>query len=572
MRKQLIQLFVFSLFIGIFAVRSASAVNDRYLKVSYSGTSISTIDQALVMDNSELVDEMAVGVLNQNEMTGNLELGMALDQSVSDDGTVYTFNLRQDVPWVRFNPESGEVEQVLDCDGNVRYVNAHDFVYGAERSLRPSTASDYAFALYFLQGGEEYNTSDEGTVSFDIVGAKALSDFTIEYTFRDPGAYNINVLSMWISYAQPSWIIEGDACNEKLGDLWIESGNYQGYGPFTLEEWIHDASLSMIRNPFWPGIESIPQAMIPGVRIAMLEESAALAEYEANNMDIANIPAADYDRLHADPVLSQEIVEMPGDVATNFVLFNPNLAPTDDVRVRLALSKSIDKEAIVTTLRSGRVAQIFLNPALTGAPHTDEYPNLGIPYDAEGARELIESYCADQGISPADVEISFLFPAEDEIRVHAEMLQFMWESALGIKVNLKSVEWSVFVDLRKESSENVYRAQWSKDYMDANNFSADMFLCGATYQKVPDWPTKDCTDVSDPQYSEYAETVIAAGQEQDPEKRVALYARTEEIIVSEAVIVAPIFWPSSEELRKPYIEAPISLIGNNRFEKWQILE
>jgi len=559
--------------IVFFSTASLVAADETgYLRVAYPSTSLSTIDQALVSDNSQYVESMNVGVLRQNEFSGALEFGMATDQQMSEDGTVFTYKLLENVPWVRYNPTTDQVEKVLDCDGNVRMVKAQDFVYAVERVLRPSTAADYAYILSLIKGAEEYNTATEGTVSFDTVGVKALDDYTIQYTFKDPGVFNINILSMWMIMAQPSWIIEGDACNEKLGEKWVETGNYQSYGPFTLKEWVHDSNLTLIKNPYWPGTESVPQAKLSGVHIAILEDSAALAEFEAGNMDVAKVPISDYDRIVSDPVLSKMAVEVPGDIGTEFLTLNPTVPPTDDVRVRKALSMSVDKQAIVKTLKTGKVASIFIHPALSGAPHEEDFPELGIDYDPEGAKQLIQSYCDEKGIEPKDITISFIYPTREDLKIYVEAIQFMWQNTLGINVNLKNTEWDVFKVERMESKENVYRSTWTNDYMDANNFTADMFLCGATIQKIADWPSKDCTDVSNPAYQDYAQTVIAAGKETDPAKRAALYAHSEEIIVSQEVIIIPVYYYTGLELRNPKLVATVSNTGNNRWEKWEFKE
>ena len=42
--------------------------------------------------------------------------------------------------------------------------------------------------------------------------------------------------------ASPKWLIEGDDCTEARGDRWTEPGFFQGYGPYTLKEWIHDST------------------------------------------------------------------------------------------------------------------------------------------------------------------------------------------------------------------------------------------------------------------------------------------------------------------------------------------
>ena len=103
-------------------------------------------------------------------------------------------------------------------------------------------------------------------------------------------------------HAMPRWVIEGDACTEGVAERWTESETYQGYGPFTLKEWIHDSHLTILANPFWPGTEEIPAPTIAGVIVHIMDSSAGLSEYEAGNMDTAGITAADYDRIMTDPV------------------------------------------------------------------------------------------------------------------------------------------------------------------------------------------------------------------------------------------------------------------------------
>jgi oligopeptide transport system substrate-binding protein len=67
-----------------------------------------------------------------------------------------------------------------------------------------------------------------------------------------------------------------------------------------------------------------------------LDEGAALAEYEAGNLDmIDQFPAPDQDRILADPVLSQEYRAAPT-LCTYYYGFNTKAPIVDDVRVRRA--------------------------------------------------------------------------------------------------------------------------------------------------------------------------------------------------------------------------------------------
>jgi oligopeptide transport system substrate-binding protein len=141
------------------------------------------------------------------------------------------------------------VEVVQDCQGNDRMVTAQDFVYGIVRTIDPATASDYAYALLpYIAGAAEFN--DGTNTDPASVGVKAIDENTIEYTFTAPAVYNLNLLGLWIAHATPQWLIEGDECTEAAADRWTEGEFFQGYGPFTVKEWVHDSNLTLIKNPF----------------------------------------------------------------------------------------------------------------------------------------------------------------------------------------------------------------------------------------------------------------------------------------------------------------------------------
>ena len=91
---------------------------------------------------------------------GLLRPGVAESWSISEDGTVYTFYLRDNIDWV-------------DCRGNVvAKVTAHDFVTAAKHILDPDDPTDIANTLYnSLVGAKAYY--DKETSDFDTVGIKA---------------------------------------------------------------------------------------------------------------------------------------------------------------------------------------------------------------------------------------------------------------------------------------------------------------------------------------------------------------------------------------------------------------
>ncbi len=233
-----ISLFIVAAMVLAACQPAAVEAEEKVLRLTYNAD-FPTIDPALAWDVSGIliVDETTVGLTRQNEQTAENELAMATDYTVGDDGLTFTFNIRDDVPWVRWDNVAGEVVQVLDCEENPRMVTAYDFEYGMRRTMSPATAADYAYVqASVIQGAEAFSNGE--TEDFSTVGVKALDAQTLEIKFLEPAVYNLSIAGLWFNHAMPSWLIEGDDCSEARGERWIETGFFQGYGPFTLERMV----------------------------------------------------------------------------------------------------------------------------------------------------------------------------------------------------------------------------------------------------------------------------------------------------------------------------------------------
>jgi len=124
------------------------------------GTEPPTADPGLATDTTSVdVDEqLFLGLTDFKDETMEVIPELATSWEVSEDGLTWTFHMRDDVIWVRYNTATKQVEQVLDDEGNPRKVTAHDVEYAVKRTLDPRTASDYAYVLYIIKNGEAVNT------------------------------------------------------------------------------------------------------------------------------------------------------------------------------------------------------------------------------------------------------------------------------------------------------------------------------------------------------------------------------------------------------------------------------
>lgn len=543
----------------------------KVLRLNMGPGDIPTLDPALGTDTSsiQIIWETHLGLARQDEVTNEVQPGIAESWDISEDGKVYTFHIRPDIYWVKYN--GTEVVQVLDCEGNPRTVKAQDFYYGILRTLAPATASQYAYVLGFaLAGAADYNngvTDDPATV-----GVKVIDDLTLEMTFLDAAAYNAAIAGMWVAAAQPQWLIEGDDCTEARGDRWTETGFHQSYGPYAMKEWIHDSEITLIKNPFWVGIDSTPEPKIEEVTWVMLDAEPAFAEYEAGNLDAAAVPSTQLDRVKTDPTLSAELVVAP-DLCSYYYGFNTQAPVVDDVRVRRALSMAVDRQSLIdNVLKGGQVpAQWFSRPGLAGAPTLESHPDLGVKFNKEEANKVLDEYLAEKGITRADLDLTLMFNTSSGHQKIAEAIQAMWKDNLGVDVKLVNQEWKVYLETVKSAdTPQIWRMGWCPDYADANNFIREVFsLNGSSNPADPADPTKPIGGINWLN-EDFEAKVREAARELDPVKRVELYAEAEQMLVWEGAAIIPIYWYSRNTTTKPYVTRTFGSGGQESIDKWDI--
>lgn len=143
-----------------------SATEGKILTYAISGEP-ETLDPTMNnYSNSSVLLQNLFSGLFQLEADGTLTNAMCDSYTVSDDGLVYTFTLKDGLKW---------------SDGSD--LTAADFEYTWKRTLSPELASPAAWELFYIKGGEEYN---KGEGSADDVAVKAVDAKTLEVTLNNP--------------------------------------------------------------------------------------------------------------------------------------------------------------------------------------------------------------------------------------------------------------------------------------------------------------------------------------------------------------------------------------------------
>ena len=531
------------------------------------GTEPPTADPALATDTTsvDFVTNAFVGLTGTDPVTGEVQPALATEWEASEDGLEYTFHLRGDIPWVNYDPTTGETTQEVDEDGNPRFVNANDVVYGVKRTVNPETASDYAYVTYIIKNAEAINSGSE-EFTIDDLGVEAVDDMTVKFTLEQPAGYFPSIAGLWVAYPQPQWAIE------EWGNKWTEAGLIVTSGRYVMESWIHGGELNLVKNPLWPEADSVQIERIVGAMVT--EASTSFAMYENNELDTAGVPSADIDRVKADPVLSAEFVNAPYP-CTYYYGFVNNKPPMDDVRVRRAFSMAVDRQSLIDNVTKGgqQPATSFAPPGIFGAP---EPGTVGLGTDIPAAQASLQEYLDEKGMTIDDFNALGVTLMHNTSEGHASIaaaIQQMWLDNLGVEVQVENQEWKVYLDTIGNDTDlaempHIFRLGWCADYADENNWIHEVFNANSGANRLRRGCVDDtCTEVVG---DEFDALTVQAAQEQDPAVRAELYAQAEDMLAREQAAYIPIYHYTTVAVTKPWLTRSYAPVGGQQWFTWTI--
>lgn len=438
---------------------------------------------------------------------------MAESWEVSEDGLTYTFKLR-DAKWSDGEP-----------------VKAQDFEFAWKRALDPTTAAEYAYQMYYLKGGEAFN-SGEGSI--DDVGVKAIDDKTLEVVLESPTPYFLELTAFPTYFPVRKDVVEADP------EGWaLNMETYISNGPFKAVEWSHNDVLKVVKNENYYDADSI---QLDGIDFYMIvEESTGMSAYESGEIDyLEHIPTDQIPTLQE----SHEDFEIQPYLGTYFYVFNTTKEPVNDPKVRKALTLAIDRQAIVDVVTKGgqKPASGFVPPGMTlsdGSDFREKGGDYGIPATAnvEEAKKLLAEagYPDGQGFPTIEVMYNTL----EAHKAIAEAIQEMWKQNLGINVELRNEEWKVFQETRTQGDFVIARHGWIGDYVDPMTF-LDMWLSNSGNNNAQ-WKNADY------------DKLIADSKKAEGADRDALMMQAEKLMMDE-YITMPIYYYTKPTLLKSYVK------------------
>ena len=507
------------------------------------GTEPPTLDIQLATDTtSHLIIHQCIDGLFEYRGDGSIEPRGATGYTISDDGLVITVNLRKGAVWSDGVP-----------------VIAQHYVDGVIRLLKPETAAEYAWLMYDIQGAEEFNTGE--TDDPELVGVKALDDYTLEITLKAPTPYFETVLPFSTFYPVRLDIVE------KYGDKWTEPGNYVSNGAYLLEAWEHEAEVVLVKNPtYWDAANvKIEKITIP----IITEDATVLALYENDELHVGALPSEEIPRILADPVLSKELRVLPRP-GVYYIGLNTLRPPTDNVLFRKALASAIDRQSIIENV----VQRPWLSRLTCTTPPKilgyQEPGTCGYDFDPEKAQEYLNAYLAEAGYASVDELpiLSFWFNRADYNEDVIEAVAAMWEQNLGISVELRTNEWAVYLDYLDQCNTskedlaacefNAYRMGWVMDYGDPQNQLEVVFAPRSTFQYTG-WES-----------ARFDELMDLAGSSFNIEEREEYYKEADKILCEDEAVIIPIHGYERNALVKEGVKFEYPPFGSPPLYHWEL--
>ncbi|HWQ88912.1 MAG TPA: peptide ABC transporter substrate-binding protein [Desulfitobacteriaceae bacterium] len=493
------------------------------MKMSWNpGPEPSTLDPQMSNGTSEAIMELNLfeGLmrLDKNNIPQN---AIAENIFVSQDGLVYTIKMK-DTRWSNGDP-----------------VTADDFKAAWLHALDPEAAAEYAYQLYYIKNGEAYNNK---TAQAEDVGIRVVDSRTLEVSLESPTPYFKSLLTLPVYFPVNKKVAESNNGWNLNAETFISNG------PYEMQSWSHNDKMVLVRNPNYWDAQAVK---ITELTFYLVEDGkAALTAFEAGQLDGTNnnILGSDIERLRQAGLLKS------GPYLGNYYyVFNVNKKPLDDSRVRQALTMAIDRKSLIdNVLKGGQTPAFAIVP--DGIPDYESgktFRQVGGDYfqeDVAKARQLLSDAGYPEGKNfPV---LSILYNTSVSHQLLAQAIQDMWSKNLGIKVNLVSQEWQVFLDTVQNGQFDIARSGWTGDYVDPMTF-LDIFTAESGNNQ-PSWSN-----------AEYDAALAKAKETGNQKIRMQAMHDAEKILMTEMPVM-PIYFDVNNYLIKDNIKnvnfTPVGLI------------
>ncbi len=325
--------------------------------------------------------------------------GVAESWDVSDDGTVYTFHLRDNAKWSNGDP-----------------VTAGDFQFTFRRLMDPKTAAGYASMLFIIKNAEDIAG---GKKPVDQLGVEAVDDHTLKVTLNAPAPYFLELLTHQTGFPMNQKSVEAN------GDKFTTPGKMVTNGAYMLESFTPNDKIVMKKNPYYYEAD---QVKIDTVNWIPFEDRAScMRRFEAKEVQIcSDVPAEQMDYVKKNlanefrlaPYLGVYYLPVKGKTADSKL---------KDPRVRQAISMAIDRDFLADQVWQGTMLPGYSMVPPGIANYVKDAPKLDYSDDMLDREDKAKELLKEAGVEPDTLSIELLQHVRKQQEYHGSHSRPAWQ-------------------------------------------------------------------------------------------------------------------------------------------------
>ncbi|HHZ16382.1 MAG TPA: peptide ABC transporter substrate-binding protein [Peptococcaceae bacterium] len=463
-----------------------------------------SVDPAFLRDEAgyQLVTSLWEGLVRL-EADGSLGKALAEDWQISEDGKKYVFTLR-DANW-----------------SNGSKLTAFDFEAAWKRNLTPGNNSPVAYLLYDIKNAENYHRlQDENyggkKASLEEVGIKATDERTLVVELEKNNPVFLSKLVHPVFYPLPP-----EAINDQEGTF-FQAAKLIGNGPFKISEEVAGDRYELVKNEQYWEKDKVKLARMTWFLPS--ERRDGWAMFEEGKLDLTgDVP---FDRVEKG-LAAGELKSAPL-LTTYYYQFNTAKPPFNDVKVRQALSFSLDREKLIREYLKGgqKPAGGIIPEGMPESAQGGDFHRNSEKKVPAGDEKKASALLAEAGFSEGKgfPETELLVSEQEGHRYFAEKIRQEWQEKLGLKLQIVTLSWP---ELRERMSKRDYQLAlmgWSADFADPLPY-LQSFMRGSG---------NNTTGWANPEYDRLLEKAASAASE---EERSAALHQAENILLEEGPVL-----------------------------------
>lgn len=451
--------------LGGVALLSAVVLAGCGSKSSQSGSKKQTLtwttpSNIATMDTSTMTDLYSAQTANatnqgllQMAPDNKVKPGVAKSYTVSKDGKTWTFNLRKS-NWSNGDP-----------------VTAKDFVFAWQRTVKPKTASQYAYIFANIKNAAKINA---GKMALSKMGVKAEGNYKLVVSLNKPQSY------FKFMVAQPEFFPQNSKVVNKYGSKYATNAKRNVYnGPFLLKGWNGtNDTWKLVKNSKYWDAKAVKMQTINFQ--AVKDPSTSLNGYQSGKFDYTTLNGTQVKQYKND-----KDYKVNKEASTFYLELNEKKDPIfKNKNIRKAISYAIDRSQFVNkVLADGSQApKGYVPDAMSernGKDFADQaYVKSGVSYNLAQAKKYWAKGLQETG--KKSVSLNLLSDDTDGAKKSTEFIQSQLTKLPGFKVTNQNLPFKTRLSRSQNGQFDMVISAWIADYPDPSNF-LDLFTSTNSY-------------------------------------------------------------------------------------------